>query len=188
MPFRRPLTPYSLTTSAGGIYTALATVGAVPNDHPQVQRWNPFARNDTRNRNIILVGQDTDAALGYLANCEHFNPYAYVTTAVILDCQLLYDMLYPGGHARGLAYLIHSCFPDVDVASLHLHNGGNDAYWELKVCLRLMKMLADTFAPESRESAACEKIWDAIFVCVDVEALNGRQNHITVSTNSTLSK
>ena len=91
-----PRTPYLVTSSTGGPTTALATVGAVASDHEGVQAWNPFARNDTRSRNIILVGHDADAELRFLGNNEFFNPYAFATTTVVLDSQRLYDMLYPG--------------------------------------------------------------------------------------------
>ena len=123
-----PRTPYLLTRAAGGIFTALATVGAVAPDNPEVQAWNPFARNDTNCRNIIMFGHSADAELRYLSRNEYFNPYAFATTTVVLDTQRLYEMLDFGADPIGLERLIAYCFPEISISSLSLHNAGNDAY------------------------------------------------------------
>ncbi|KAL8996523.1 MAG: hypothetical protein Q9169_003990 [Polycauliona sp. 2 TL-2023] len=83
-----PHTPYCLDRNNGGIHLALASVGALPaND----QAWAPFARNNTPYRNIVLVRQDADSELRYLANDPtiNFNPYGFATVGTVLDCQRL---------------------------------------------------------------------------------------------------
>lgn len=176
-----PRTPYTLTSSIGGPHLALATVGAVPSMDPNIPQWNPFARNDTRYRNIILVGQAADSELGYLANNPSidFNPYGFATVSGVLDCQRLYDWLHPGHDTIGLANLVRYCFPEKNVQELSLHNAGNDAIWELKCCMVLLKQLADKYVPNSSECAAYPKVWDAIFVAMDVELLNAKLDRIT---------
>ena len=173
-----PKTPYTLTPTEGGIHLALATVGALPPTDPHVQAWNPFARNDTQYRNIILIGQDADAELRFLANHEHFNPYGFATVGAVLDCQRLYAMLYPGRDSIGLEALVQYCFPGTDTSALHLHNAGNDAIWELKCCMVLLRELAGMLAPNSINQAF-PKVFDAIFVAMDVEAMNGDKNRLT---------
>ena len=175
--------PYTLTHYVGGPPTALATVGAIPHTDPSIPAWNPFARNDTRYRNIILVGHDADAEHRFLGTNPHFpylNPFAFATTGAILDNQRLYMMLHPHVTNKiGLEALIGYCFPGLDMRGLHLHQAGNDAYWELKCCMVLLARLAALYAPESVNRNAFPKMWDAIFMCIDVEAWNGRQERLT---------
>lgn len=66
-----PNTPYLVTNP----FIALAAVGAISSTDPRVPSWNPFARNDTGYRNIVLVGQSADSELKFLSNNPHFNPY-----------------------------------------------------------------------------------------------------------------
>ncbi|KAL8668775.1 MAG: hypothetical protein Q9168_006611 [Polycauliona sp. 1 TL-2023] len=177
-----PHTPYCLNRSNGGAHLALASVGALPANDPNVQAWNPFARNSTPYRNIVLVGQDADSELRYLANngSIDFNPYGFATVGTVLDCQRLYDMLHPGLRDNmSLIKLIRYCYPEANMDELCLHNAGNDAVWELKVCMKLLAKLAERYAPESADYPAFPKVWDAIFVAVDVESLNGDPDRIT---------
>ena len=117
-----PATPFLVTHWRGGVHFALATVGAVPSTHPKIPAWNPFAYNDTKYRNIILVGQDADAEYLFLRQNPHFNPYPFGTVTAVLDCQRLYGMLHPGTGPQNLKSLIRYCFPEVDVELLDLHN------------------------------------------------------------------
>ena len=55
-PSAYPRTPYTKTHAKGDAHLALATVGALPLTDANILSWNPFARNDTRYQNIILVG------------------------------------------------------------------------------------------------------------------------------------
>lgn len=132
---RMPSAPYTVTRTEGGAHLALATVGALSHNHPMVQSWKPFARNDTRYRNVILIGQDADAEWRFLANNPHFtisNLFNFATVGAILDCQQLYIMLHPEtyGNKIGLENLIRYCFPDVDVTTLRLHNAvSNPEFW-----------------------------------------------------------
>lgn len=175
--------PYTVTHYVGGPYTALATVGAVPHNDPSVPAWNPFARNDTKYRNIILVGHDADAEYRFLGtnpSFPHLNPFNFATTGAILDNQRLYMMLHPEEKNKiGLEALIEYCFPGLDMNNMHLHQAGNDAYWELKCCMVLLARLAARYAPGSTTRNAFPKLWDAIFMCIDVEAWNGRQERLT---------
>ena len=176
-PSPRAQTPFTLAKPA--VFSALAAVGAVPADHPRVNAFNPFAQNDTPYRNIILIGQDADAEWRYLHGNPHFDPYTFATTTIVLDCQRLYDWLNPHENLKSLLDLILYCFPETDISCQYLHNAANDAYWELQVCLHLLKELATRLAPESIDGPVFPKLWDAIFVCVDVEALNGRKTDLT---------
>lgn len=177
-----PNNPYTVTSAP----ITLATVGAISSTDPRVPLWNPFARNDTEYRNIVFVGHAADAELKFLANNPHFNPYAYATVAAVLDCQRLYEMLHPGSNAQSIEFLINYCFPEHNVALMKLHNAGNDAFCELEVCMMLLKKLAERYGfAEGRP--AFPKIWDAIFVAVDVEALNGDKYALTVSLPSPFS-
>ncbi|KAL8784380.1 MAG: hypothetical protein Q9195_009076, partial [Heterodermia aff. obscurata] len=176
-PSPNPRTPYTITTSTGGPRLALATVGALPSTHPHIPPWNPFARNNTPYRNIILIGQDADAEHRYQTRHPFFNPYRFATVGAVLDCQRLYDMLHPGLDTIGLRNLIPYCFPGIgDIEGLCLHNAGNDAVWELRCCLVLLKELAERLAMARGEFP---KLWDAVFVAVDVEAMNGEVEHVT---------
>ena len=176
-PAHYPKAPY--TIGQGLIHSVLAAVGAISSDHPQIKPINPFARNDTTYRNIILVGQDADSEYRYLVENPHFNPYPFATICGILDNQRIYDWLHPGENNRGIEYLVQYCFPDQNVSNLH--NAGNDAYWELRVCMHLLKELASCSVPESQSQPAFKKLWDVVFVAMDVEAFNGRKERLTVS-------
>lgn len=173
-----PRTPYTLTASEGGAHLALATVGALPSTDPNVQAWNPFARNNTKYRNIILIGQDADAELRFLVGHEFFNPYGFATVGAVLDCQRLYAMLHPGRNSIGLEALIQYCYPSINTSALCLHNAGNDAIWELKCCMILLREFANILAPGSANQAF-PKVFDAIFVAMDVEAMNGKKERLT---------
>ena len=185
-PFKSKMTtkaPYTVTHYIGGPHLALATVGALPHNDPMVATWNAVARNNTRYRNIVLIGHDANAEYKFLGTNPHFphlNPFNFATVGAILDCQRLYAVLNPAVRNKvGLEYLISYCFPTVDTSSLHLHNAGNDAYWELRLCMALLARLAAQHAPGSDQRRAYPKLWAAIFVCIDVEAWNGRQERLT---------
>ena len=87
-------------------------------------------------------------------------------------------MLYPGRNSIGLEALVQYCYPGTDTAGLHLHNAGNDAIWELKCCMVLLREIASILAPESA-SWVFPKVFDAVFVAMDVEAMNGRKERLT---------
>ncbi|CAF9927368.1 MAG: hypothetical protein HETSPECPRED_006567 [Heterodermia speciosa] len=177
-PSPNPRTPYTIPNKEGFPHLALSTIGAIPPTHPCIPAWNPFAYNTTPYRNIILIGQDADAEYRYLGANPYFNPYSFAPVGAVLDCQRLYDMLYPGAQQIGILNLIIYCFPDVVVEEQCLHNAGNDAVWELRCCMVLLRELAGMYAP-GMEGKRFPKVWDAVFVCVDVEAMNGDVGKIT---------
>ena len=43
----------------------------------------------------------------------------------------------------------------------------------------LLRKLAEHHAPGSELRRAHPKLWDSVFICVDVEARNGRNNRLT---------
>lgn len=44
----------------------------------------------------------------------------------------------------------------------------------------LLKKLADKYCPVSEDNPSFAKTWDAIFIAMDVEALNGEEDKLTV--------
>ena len=156
-------TPYTVTSAAGGAHLALATVGALPADHGYIQPWNPFARNATAYRNIILIAHDADAELRFLTYNPRFffNPYGFCTVGAVFDCQRLYMMLHPTErNKRKLEFLIEYCFPKLDITTLHLHNGG-------KYCLSLdvTSFLFDSLLLQYRHPSTVVRATDAFCNC-----------------------
>ncbi|KAI9680963.1 MAG: hypothetical protein M1829_001043 [Trizodia sp. TS-e1964] len=90
-------------------------------------------------RNVVLVGHDAGADIGYLQKMG-YDPFNLSNLVEVVDTANMFRILTREGSPRSLGYLCYQ----LGITGWDLHNAGNDAYYTLKsmICIALRDLKA----------------------------------------------